>query len=210
MTEENSIQQLIEYFSGFVETELVERFGELKGKGLHQLYERQFRIHYNNYNQMLIDDLAKRHGINSLFLMAMDDVLLEVKASYGDLKDTVISIYEEMLKGYFQEEVGGFLESKDPWSTFVNWMRKGNDANYNNDYFKAVEVENDENHFGFNIRRCLYFEILKEAGRPELGPILCEYDCLIADFVNDWIKFTRHETIASGDKKCTFRYERRQ
>ena len=210
MTEENPNQQLIDHFSGLVEKELIKRFGELKGKGLHQLYERQFRIHYNNYNQMLVDDLAKRHGVNSLFLMAMDDVLLEVKASYSDLKEAVLSIYGAMLKDYFQEEVDGFLKSGDPWSAFVDWVRKGNAANYNNDYFKAIEVENDENHFGYNIRRCLYFEILKEAGRPELGPILCQYDSLIADVVDDWIKFTRHETIASGDKLCTFRYEKRQ
>ena len=210
MTEENPNQQLIDHFSGLVEKELIKRFGELKGKGLHQLYERQFRIHYNNYNQMLVDDLAKRHGVNSLFLMAMDDVLLEVKASYSDLKEAVLSIYGAMLNDYLQEEVDGFLKSKDPWSAFVEWVRKGNAANYNNDYFKAIEVENDENNFGFNIRRCLYFEILKEAGRPELGPILCEYDRLIADVVDDWIKFTRHETIASGDKLCTFRYERLQ
>ncbi len=209
MTEENPIQQLIDYFSGFVEKELVRKFGELKGKGLHQLYDRQFKIHYNNYFQMLPDDLAKRHGVNSFFLMAMDDVLLEVRASYGDLRDAVLSIYKAMLNDYFQEEVKELLKSEDPWSAFVDWLRKGNAANYNNNYFKAMEVENDENCFEFNIGRCLYFEILKEAGRPELGPILCEYDRLIASVIQDWVKFTRHETIASGDKRCTFRYERR-
>lgn len=210
MTEETQIQKLIDYFSGFVKEELVKKFGEVKGEGLHQLYERQFRIHYNNYNQMLPDDLAKRHGMNSLFLMAMDDVLLEVKASFSDLKESVLSIYHAMLNDYFEEEMGRLLDSENAWNAFTDWMRKGNETNYNNDYFKAIEVEQDETHFGFDIRRCLYFEVLKEAGRPELGPILCEYDRIIADFIEDWIKFTRYETIASGDKRCTFRYEQRK
>ena len=34
-------------------------------------------IHWNNYNDSLPDDVAKRHGINSLFVMALDDVLRE-------------------------------------------------------------------------------------------------------------------------------------
>ena len=158
---------------------------------------------------MLLDDLAKRHGVNSLFLMAMDDVLLEVKASYSDLRDAVISIYRAMLKEYFEAEVNEFLESTDPWNAFVDWVGKGNDANYNNDYFKVTEVEHDESCFGYDMKRCLYFEVLKEAGRPELGPIICEYDRLVADVVDDWIRFTRYETIASGDKRCTFRFEKR-
>lgn len=209
MTEENPIQQLIESLSLFVGKELVKRFGNTKGQGLHQLFKRQFKIHYNNYSQMMPDDLAKRHGIQSLLLMAMDDVMLEVRASYSILKDAVLSVYNAILSKYFQEEAESISETANPWDSFVNWIVKNNQANYYNGYFNAIEVHKNNCDYGFDIQKCLYFDILREAGRPELCPILCEYDSMIASSVDSWIKFTRRETIASGDKQCTFRYQKR-
>jgi hypothetical protein len=206
MTEESPIQQLTDYFSQLTKVELVKRFGDVKGGGLHQLYERQFKIHWNNYNHMLLDDVAKRHGINSLFVMALDDVLREIRASYTEFKDAVLAIYKVMLLDYFLEEAEKFQSMSNPWNAFVKWARKGNEANYYNEYFQLVEVDAGTNCFGFNIKRCLYFEILKEAGRPELGPILCEYDSLMASTIKSWVDFKRHETIAGGDRRCTFRY----
>ena len=208
MTEDNQIQQLIEYFSPLIGKELARLFGEQKGDALHRLYDRQFKIHYNNYVHMMPNPLTKRHGINSLFVMALDDVLMEVKASYSQLKESVLSIYKEMLQIFYESETRQLVESKDPWRAFIEWVREGNKANYDNDFFKVLEVQQDDRCFGFDIQKCLYFDIFREAGRPELGPILCEYDSILANNIAEWIKFTRLETIASGDKRCTFRYER--
>ncbi|MHA1943496.1 MAG: L-2-amino-thiazoline-4-carboxylic acid hydrolase [Candidatus Thorarchaeota archaeon] len=205
MSETDPLQQLIEYFSFFTEEELTKQFGE-KGGPMHKLFQRQFKIHYNNYEHMMPDDIAKRHGVNSLFVMALDDVMCEVRASFTQLKDTVLSIYRAMLQEYFNTETQKLEQSDDPWNTFVEWARKGNETNYNNDYFKVIEVDQDTGCYGFDIRRCLYFDILREAGKPELGPILCEYDSILSDSVSKWIVFTRLETIASGDKRCDFRY----
>ncbi len=206
MTEDSPIQQLINYFSQMTKEELIKRFGDLKGGGLYQLYDRQFKIHWNNYKDMLPDDVAKRHGINSLFVMALDDVLRENRASFSDLKDTALTIYQTMLFDYFSGEAEKFLKTENPWNAFVEWVRIGNEANYNNDYFLVTEVETDENCYGFDIKRCLYFELLNQAGRPELGPILCEYDQILAYTIDKWVSFKRYETIATGDKRCTFRY----
>ncbi len=206
MTVENPIQQLIDDFSQFTRAELVNRFGDIKGGGLHKLYDRQFKIHWNNYVHMFADDIAKRHGINSLFVMALDDVLREVRASYSEFRDAVITIYHTMLLDYFRDEADRLQSSENPWASFIEWARKGNDANYKNQYFNLTEVDAGENCWGFDIKRCLYFEVLKEAGRPELGLILCEYDQLMMPILDSWIDFKRHETIAKGDVRCTFRF----
>jgi hypothetical protein len=206
MTEENPIQQLIDYFSQLVKDELVKRFGDLKGGGLHQLYDRQFKIHWNNYIHMLPNDVAKRHGINSLFVMALDDVLRETRASYSEFKEAVLIIYRTMLLDYFNEEAEKFQSTGNSWGAFIDWTRKRNQANEMKEYFGLTEVEAGENCYGFDIKRCLYFEVLKEAGRPELGPILCEYDALMMPLMESWIDFKRYETIASGDLHCTFRF----
>jgi len=206
MTEDEQIQQLIEFFSHSTEKEFTRLFGEQKAGALRKLYDRQFKIHYNNYNQMMPTPLAKRHGINSLFVMALDDALMEIKASYSQLKQSVLSIYHEMLREFYETEVQKLEESKDRWKAFVEWVRRGNKANYDNEFFKVLEVQQDDKCFGFDIQKCLYFDVFREAGRQELGPILCEYDNIIASFLDKWINFTRYETIASGDKRCTFRY----
>jgi hypothetical protein len=205
MSYTDPVQQLIDYFSLQTEKELTSQFGE-KGGSLHKLFQRQFKIHYNNYQHMMPDDLAKRHGVNSLFVMALDDVMCEVRASFTELRDTVLSIYRAMMQEYFSTESQKLQQIDDPWTAFIDWARKGNEANYDNDYFQLVEVDQEPGCFGFDIGRCLYFEILREAGKPELGPILCEYDQIFAEYVKDWIRFIRHETIASGDKRCDFRY----
>jgi hypothetical protein len=205
MIENEQIQQLVDYFAETAEKELIRQYAE-KGKHLARLFLSQFRIHFNNYGHMMVDDLALRHGINSLFVMAMDDVMCEVRASYSELRDTVISIYRAMLSDYFEEESKKLRETEDPWAAFVEWARKGNAANYQNDYFLLEEVDTEDGCFGFNINRCLYFEILREAGKPELGPILCEYDKILATTLESWIQFQRRETIATGDKRCDFRY----
>ena len=152
MTEENPNKQLIDYFSTLTKAELIKRFGDVKGAGLHQLYDRQFKIHWNNYVHMFPDDVAKRHGINSLFVMALDDVLREIRASYADFKDAVLTIYRTMLLDYFKEEAEKLQSTGDPWNAFVEWAKKGNEANYNNEYFVLSEVDTDENCFGFDIR----------------------------------------------------------
>lgn len=204
MAPDEQTQQLIDYFSQHALLELNKQFGE-KGTSLHKLFTRQFQIHYNNYEAMMREPLAKRHGVNSLFVMAMDDVMCEVRASFSELKETVLSIYRVMLEDYFKAEVAKLEREDNPWSAFVGWARKGNEVNYNNDYFKLVEVDQEPGCYGFDIQKCLYFDILREAGKPELGPILCTYDNIFSDYVS-WIQFTRHETIANGDEKCTFRY----
>jgi hypothetical protein len=208
MNEDESIQELIDYFSVLTHQELARIFNPEKADALHKLYGRQFRIHYNNYKSMMTNNLAKRHGVNSLFLMALDDALMEIKASYSQLKESAINIYRAMLQEFFESEAQKLMKEPNPWIAFVEWVKRGNKINYDNEFFKVIEVQNDEKHYGFDIQRCFYFDILKESGRPELGPILCYYDNILADTVNKWIEFTRHETIASGDPRCTFRYEK--
>ena len=205
MALDDQTQQLIDYFSKMALQELTNQFGD-KGSGMHKLFLRQFKIHYNNYEQMMPTPFAKKQGINSLFVMAMDDVMCEVRASFSELKETVVSIYRAMLQNHFKREVEKLEASSDPWAAFVEWVRQGNVAIFNIEYFQAKEVETREGCFGFDIQRCFFFDILREAGKPELGPILCEYDSLLAEAVQNWIGFTRHETIARGDKRCTFRY----
>ncbi len=114
-----------------------------------------------------------------------------------------------MLQSYFDDEANKLLQSANPWSAFVEWAKRGNEANYDNEYFGVDEVVADDSQFGFDIRGCFYYHILTQARRSELGAIICEYDYILASTVQDWIEFQRRETIASGDSHCKFRYQRK-
>jgi hypothetical protein len=96
--------------------------------------------------------------------------------------------------------------SDDPWKTFVTSTKSANKQLYENEYFQCKTVIDDNQQFGFDINRCIYYEIFKENGHEDLAPLLCEYDFILADNVKDWITFTRDETIAEGSHRCTFRY----
>ncbi|TFF91470.1 hypothetical protein EU546_08570 [Candidatus Thorarchaeota archaeon] len=209
MSDRNSQDQLVALFSKQTEEHLRARFEDERAEVLHRLYDRQFKIHYNNYEHLMPDDLSKRHGINSIHVMAMDDILMEERASFSQLKEAVIEIDKSMLEDYFVEELQMIEGMKDSWKGFVSWVMSGNKSNYMNDYFKLEELESTGSCVGFNLHRCLYFDILHEAGRSELTPILCEYDGMLGGMVAEWIDFRRKRTIAKGDSECTFRYHKK-
>jgi len=88
--------------------------------------------------------------------------------------------------------------------------RAGNQRLYDNDYFKIKTVIDDDQQFGIDINRCLMFEILEKNGHPELGPVLCKYDYILAENVSKWVSFERKETIADGHSRCDFRYFKKE
>ena len=92
------------------------------------------------------------------------------------------------------------------YATFVESTRTGNRKVYDNEYFRLKEISSTKEEFVFDINRCIYQEVFKKFGREDIGPIMCEYDSIIADNVSEWVRFEREETIASGCDKCTFRF----
>ncbi|UCG00794.1 MAG: L-2-amino-thiazoline-4-carboxylic acid hydrolase [Candidatus Heimdallarchaeota archaeon] len=168
------------------------RFSELFGK----LKEKQ--------NETIIF-----HGINPLFVIALEESLPSTEKDKKQLTEHVLTIYKVMLEDFVLEPQRRFMSSsKNPWSTFVENTRKSNQKTYDNEFFKLQEISATEEEFAFDINRCLYHEIFKEFGREDLGSIMCEYDGIIAKNVAKWVRFEREETIAEGFPRCTFRFFR--
>ncbi|MHA2378730.1 MAG: L-2-amino-thiazoline-4-carboxylic acid hydrolase [Candidatus Thorarchaeota archaeon] len=207
MTETEFQEKLMQYFILLARTEITQSFGE-DGNGLGDTFEQTFNEIFSQNEHLMPDALARRHGINSVFVLAMGQVLREHVSSVDDLKTYVLAVYRNMLYTMLEDWKEKLGASGNPWNTFVEMTKTGNQNNYENDYFRLKTVIDDKESFGFDINRCLYFEILRENGRPELGPILCEYDYMIAEAVESWARFERRETIADGNSRCTFRYRR--
>ncbi len=200
------IEQMKLYFHKLTTDYLLATFGEEKGKLLFGKYNYAFQIFFEKNLHLMNTNLSKRHGINSIFVLALDKALEEEELSHKELKAHVIAIYRVMMLSLFENQVQGLETSEDPWYTFVKSTKAGNAQLYENEYFQALIAFDEESVFGIDIKKCLYFEIFQANNRPDLGPILCAYDYLLDNAVNKWIRFERTETIVDGFNRCDFRY----
>jgi hypothetical protein len=204
MSQDDQFEQLLQYFCMLTENRLVEAFGVKLGKELSGDFRERFRELLSDNEGMTRDALGKRHVANPVFVLALNDILGEERASFEALREHVLAIYGAMLQPILVQQTKLLESSDNVWNSFVKSTRMGNRANYENEYFQLEEVETTDDTFRFDINRCLYFEVFEKNGHPELGPILCDYDYLIAGAVDKWIRFGRTETIAKGDAHCNF------
>ncbi len=208
--ESHQLEQLIQYFFLLTEKELGSQFGIDNSAVLVERLKTRFAELYEENTDMMPDALGKRHGVNPIFIMALDDALKDKRVPFDQLKDIVLSVYRNMLQGLLEQQRTALESSSDTWSTYVESTKTGNRHLYDNEYFQLEYAVDDDSCIGFNIRKCLYFDIFRKNGRPELGLILCEYDYIMANAMKKWATFQRHETIANGGPHCDFRIYRVQ
>jgi len=60
--------------------------------------------------------------------------------------------------------------------------------------------------FGFDIVGCVYLDILRTLGAPELAPIFCQMDDRLAQLIPSSIGWRRAGTLARGQDRCDFRW----
>lgn len=68
-------------------------------------------------------------------------------------------------------------------------------------------LHHDEKRYEFNVTRCLYAEMYKRLGIPELGELLsCNRDFSASEGFNPRLKLERTQTLMEGAPHCDFRY----
>ena len=84
------------------------------------------------------------------------------------------------------------------------------------DFYRSAASEDSATHtgtlflrrngvIGFKATRCMWAEILKEFGDPELGyAVACHYDFLAAEYIGKNFRLTRTRTLMQGDEICDF------
>jgi hypothetical protein len=116
------------------------------------------------------------------------------------LSETIINIARkqgaERAAAVGDDSLVAFSQSAGDW-------RKGN----------ALEIEileQDEEHYNFNVTRCRYAEMYRSLGLGELGAVLsCNRDYSLVEGFNPEIQLERAQTIMKGAPTCTFRYSRK-
>ncbi len=82
------IEQMKLYFHKLTTDYLLATFGESKGKLLFAKYNYAFQIFYEKNLSLMPTNLSKRHGINSIFVLALDKALEDENLSHKELKPT--------------------------------------------------------------------------------------------------------------------------
>jgi hypothetical protein len=73
------------------------------------------------------------------------------------------------------------------------------------DGFRFEEVRDPEAAFGFDVHECALVKYCRAQGAPEIVPILCRLDDLMAAQLRG-LRLVRKGTIATGAERCDFRY----
>lgn len=97
--------------------------------------------------------------------------------------------------------ISSLRDNSDPWKFFVEGTVPVIKASYG-DLLELEILQVDDKLCAFDLHRCLYYEIFQKNGFPELCPIRCAYDWVIAKSIDKWVKFERDKTIANGDSRC--------
>ncbi|MHA2227399.1 MAG: L-2-amino-thiazoline-4-carboxylic acid hydrolase [Candidatus Hodarchaeales archaeon] len=202
----SSMDQMFDYFILLTSKELKKSFDSEEVEEILSVFTKRFRELFEELKEKF-NETELFHTINPIFIIALEESLPGKKKDKNQVTRYVLAIYKTMLEDMVLEPQRRFMSlSKDPWVTFTENTRKGNQQIYDNEYFKLKEVSATGEEFAFDINRCFYQEVFKQFGREDLGPIMCEYDSIIAENVAKWVRFEREETIAEGFPKCTFRY----
>ena len=67
-------------------------------------------------------------------------------------------------------------------------------------------VRCDSKEIHFNLKRCIYVDITKEYGCPELCSVFCKNDDVAFSGYEPKIYFKRNGTLANGDKYCDIHF----
>lgn len=92
----------------------------------------------------------------------------------------------------------------------ANFKTRGEER-FGSQFDYVIDVS-DERRAHFGITRCLFNDLLRAAGYPEVIPVFCALDIVWADEVTDHgynLAFSRPTTLAMGSDKCRFQFNRR-
>jgi len=77
------------------------------------------------------------------------------------------------------------------------------------EYGWATEFPESDAYLALNFTRCGLADWFRDQGVPEIAPIACEGDFIVAEFLTG-LELKRTKTIAGGDDICDFRYVKEQ
>ena len=143
-------------------------------------------------NEIIILDLIKRKMTVCADLAV--ELLKEMEKRFGPEVRQVVKEIAQNQEFLLNEDL---KEPEEALKEFCNMADKA--AIGSHSWVKAI---NKPDRVGYNFTRCMYAEIFRELGEPDLGWVVCARDEPWAKSYNPKIQFKRTKTLMEGDKIC--------
>jgi len=149
----------------------------------------------------------KMHIVTPCFVIALHRALKEIMSpsySLDKLREISMEIFRDLVGSLAEMQTSRLKNATDKWKSFKDATIFGTENTYSS--FDPEFIQNDEKTLIFHLNKCVYFEVFKVHNEQSIAPILCNYDEIFAEAVDQWISFTRPKIIAEGDDFCEFCY----
>ncbi|WP_195268531.1 L-2-amino-thiazoline-4-carboxylic acid hydrolase [Eubacterium sp. 1001713B170207_170306_E7] len=160
------------------------------------------------YDALLLEELpesekAELPQMREIVLrtIALYHALLEIKISWQQTEEilkTLMKVYVDLLAGELERL------SSTPFF-FANYRKKVTTeyTHYFSDKKWDIDlIENTRRKLSFDIKACLFFDVLKENNCIILAPLFCEFEKNIFQGMEDKVEFSRPSYKGQGDDYC--------
>ena len=185
------------------ENELVKKIIEFIDKEYHNLVfsDATKRVIPKEINQ-------KMHIVTPCFTIAVYRALKKKvlpKITIEDFSKLMMDIFRDLVGSLAEMQKNQIKNATNKWKSFKEATIFGTENTYGS--FEPKFIKNDEGVLKFHLNKCIYFEIFKVHNELAISPVLCKYDEIFAETVDEWISFSRPKIIAEGDNYCEFFYQ---
>jgi hypothetical protein len=143
-------------------------------------------------NEAVLLDLLKRKMTVCLDLAV--DLLRAMEQRFGAEAREVIREMAGDQEFDIREDVGEPAADLHSFCAMIDLMAAGS--------HRWERVVEEPDRVGFRFTRCMYSEILRELGEPELGMVLCARDGPWVKSFNPGLGFHRTKILMDGDDAC--------
>lgn len=203
---ENLFQQYL-----YIATDVLKKkYGENLSKQIILSIEQEYRSIFNSISTQKVipkEINQKMHVVTSCFVIAIYRALKKestFSTSIEQVKNIMMEIFQDFVGPLAEMQKNGLQNSDNKWKKFKDSTIFGTDNTYSS--FNPEFIKNDDKILEFHLKKCIFFEVFKVHEELSLAPILCFYDDIFANAVDEWIDFKRPKTIADGDDLCQFCY----
>ncbi len=203
---ENLFQQYL-----YIATDVLKKkYGENLSKQIILSIEQEYRSIFNSISTQKVipkEINQKMHVVTPCFVIAIYRALKKestFSTSIEQVKNIMMEIFQDFVGPLAEMQKNGLQNSDNKWKKFKDSTIFGTDNTYSS--FNPEFIKNDDKILEFHLKKCIFFEVFKVHEELSLAPILCFYDDIFANAVDEWIDFKRPKTIADGDVLCQFCY----
>lgn len=204
------LENLFQQYLYIAKDILREKYDETHLKGILLSIEEEYNAIINSSSTQKVmpkDINQKMHVVTPCFVIALYRALKKessISISIDQVKDILMDIFRDFVGPLAEMQKDGLKNATDKWKKFKETTIFGTNNTYSS--FKPEFVKNDINTLEFHLKHCVFYEVFRAHGELSLAPILCFYDDIFAEAVEEWISFIRPKTIADGDDFCQFCY----